>query len=286
MPEITASDVKTDVCIIYDYENRWGIDTAEGVRNTDKGYIKAVNEHYRALRKCGVMADIADMEGDISGYKVVAAPMLYMYRARFQDKVRDFVKNGGTFIGTYWSGIVDEYDLCYLGGTPGELTDVFGLRSAEIDVLAEGEANIIVPTNQGYMFAEGEYSCHRYCDVVKLTTAKGLMVYKGDYYAESPALTVNKYGNGLAYYAATAPDARFMEDFYKHILNEAGIARMADGLPDGVLVSTRETDEYIYAFYQNYNAEAAEICAPADAEFLCGGTKMDGYGVTVAKIRK
>ena len=32
-----------------------------------------------------------------------------------------FVKAGGTFVATYWSGVVDENDLCFLGGFPGPL---------------------------------------------------------------------------------------------------------------------------------------------------------------------
>ena len=59
-------------------------------------------------------------------YKIVVAPMLYMFRAGFEEKVRKFVENGGTFIMTYWSGVVDENDLCVLGGTPGGLMDVMG----------------------------------------------------------------------------------------------------------------------------------------------------------------
>lgn len=59
-----------------------------------------------------------DMEQELDGYKVVAAPMLYMFRAGFEEKVRKYVENGGTFILTYWSGIVDSTDLCFLEELP------------------------------------------------------------------------------------------------------------------------------------------------------------------------
>ena len=55
------------------------------------------------------------------GYKILAAPMAYMFREGFAERVRDFVAQGGIFITTYHSGIVDATDCCYLGATPAGL---------------------------------------------------------------------------------------------------------------------------------------------------------------------
>ena len=77
--------------------------------------------HYRPFWDKGVQVDIVDMDGDISKYKLVIAPMLYMYRAGFEKKMRKFVENGGTLVTTYWSGIVDDTDLCKMGGLPGDM---------------------------------------------------------------------------------------------------------------------------------------------------------------------
>ena len=54
-------------------------------------------------------------------------------------------KTAVIFLLTYWSGIVDETDLCYLGGTPHDLMDVMGFRSMEIDGLYDGEWNEGIP---------------------------------------------------------------------------------------------------------------------------------------------
>lgn len=59
------------------------------------------------------------MEKELSGYQLVVAPMLYLYRANIAEKMKKFVELGGTLVGTYWSGIVNDTDLCYLGGMPG-----------------------------------------------------------------------------------------------------------------------------------------------------------------------
>lgn len=62
-----------------------------------------MEKSYYAFRKQGLNVDMIDMEQDLDGYKVVAAPMLYMFREGFEEKVRKYVENGGTFILTYWS---------------------------------------------------------------------------------------------------------------------------------------------------------------------------------------
>ena len=40
---------------------------------------------------------------------------------------------------TYWSGVVDESNLCRLGDTPYGLTELLGLRRTEIDGMYDGE---------------------------------------------------------------------------------------------------------------------------------------------------
>ena len=75
--------------------------------------------------------------------------MLYLYRANIAEKMKKFVELGGTLVGTYWSGIVNDTDLCYLGGMPGGgMAEVFGLRSEEIDALYDG-----LPA--GYPYGDG-----------------------------------------------------------------------------------------------------------------------------------
>ena len=59
---------------------------------------------------------------------MIAAPMLYMFRAGIEEKLRRFVQNGGILVMTYWSSIMDETDLCHLEGTPHGLTNVLGLH--------------------------------------------------------------------------------------------------------------------------------------------------------------
>lgn len=67
------------------------------------------------------------VEEDLSKYDIVIAPVLYMVKEGHADRLKEFVKNGGTFVTTFFSGIVNENDLVTLGGYPGELRELVGV---------------------------------------------------------------------------------------------------------------------------------------------------------------
>ena len=91
--------------------------------------------------KRGIPVDVIARKPRFSSYKLVVAPMLYMLQPGVAERLRAFVEKGGTLVATYWSGIVDENDLCFLGGWPGGgLREVLGIWDEEIDTLAPSEA--------------------------------------------------------------------------------------------------------------------------------------------------
>ena len=226
------------------------------------------------------------MEQDLDGYKVVAAPMLYMFRAGFEEKVRKYVENGGTFILTYWSGIVDSTDLCFLEGTPHGLMDVMGLRSTEIDGLYDGEYNRGVPVRGNELCLTKTYICNHLCELVKTSTAQPLMTYETDFYADMPALTVNLFGKGKAYHICADFEQGFYDEVYRKIAKEAGVKRVVAHIPEGVEVCVRRNQDTDYVFVQNFNRQPVEVKLPVEQYPVWLG-KYDGtidrFGTVVLK---
>ncbi len=262
--DVAGAGVRAETAVIFDWENRWALEDAMGPRNEGMFYKEAVEKSYYAFRKLGLNVDMIDMEQELEDYKVVAAPMLYMFRAGFWEKVQRFVEKGGRFILTYWSGIVDETDLCFLGGTPYGLMDVMGLRSTEIDGLYEGESNVGIPVQGNSMHMTSSYTCKNLCDLVRPSAAEVILTYGEDFYAGMPALTKNSFGKGYAYYVCADFEQGFYDEIYRKIAAEAGIKRIIRHIPKGVEVSTRQTDKAEYVFVQNFNREPVEIQLPTD----------------------
>ena len=261
---VADTNAQAEVAIVYDWENKWAIEDSQGPRNKGMGYIEEVQSHYRALLKQGITVDFVDMECDIEGYKMVIAPMLYMLRDGFEQKLRTFVEQGGTLVMTYWSGIVNENDLVFLGSAPHQLTDVAGVISEEIDGLYDHEQNsgrVIqgLGGTEGSSL-QGSYTCNKLCDLLHLKGAEALMVYNDDFYAGRPALMHHHYGKGETYYVASHFENHFYDDFYQDLAASIQLIRAIDvTMPEGVYAASRSNDKVEYLFIQNFANHSASV---------------------------
>jgi beta-galactosidase len=230
------------------------------------------------------------MEQDLSRYKLVIAPMLYMLRPGVDERIVDFVAAGGTFVATYWTGIVDENDLVILGGWPGsKLREVLGIWDEEIDALYENDRNAMVFDTGNPLGLGREYELRDYCALVHPEGAEVLATYRDDFYAGRPALTANAFGDGMAYYLASNPDAHFLADFYGALDANLGLLHSLDAeLPHGVSAQLRTDGETKYVFLMNFNAEPVVIDLGTaiytdllTGDALSGVTELDVYDVKV-----
>lgn len=260
LDEIIGTTVRPEVAIIYDWENRWSIDELQGLRKDKKDYEYTCQKHYETFWKNGIPMDVIEMDSDFSTYKLLIAPMLYMIKPGVSERIENFVKEGGTFVATYWSGIVNENDLCFLGGFPGPLRKLLGVWSEEIDSLFDQDVNYIIPTGDNTLKLKEQYETRIYCDLIHAETAKVLANYNSDFYAGRPALTVNKYEKGKAYYIAFRNDADFLTDFYNSLISDLNIRKVLDvNLPEGVTIQLRTDGEKEFVFILNFTNQKQKI---------------------------
>jgi beta-galactosidase len=289
LDDVVGTTVRPDVAIVYDWENAWAMNDAQGPRRGDKGYLDDCKAHYRAFWRRGIPVDVVDMEQDLSRYKLVVAPMLYMVRPGVAGRIAAFVKAGGTLVATYWSGIVDENDLCFLGGFPGPLRGVLGIWAEEIDALYEGNTNGVLPVERNFLGLSGEYEARELCDLIHAETAGVLATYAGDFYAGRPALTLNQYGQGKAYYIASRNEECFLDDLYRALSAELDLLRALDvDLPAGVSAQLRTDGEGEYVFLMNFGDDpvSLDLGDTAYADLITGASisgqaELDVYGVMV-----
>ncbi|MFB5663372.1 beta-galactosidase [Alteribacillus sp. HJP-4] len=251
------------VAIVYDWENRWAVELSSGP-SAALDYVAEVHKYYEALFHHNIQADMIGVDQDLTGYDIVIAPVLYMIKGNYADKLKKFTEMGGTFITTYFSGIVDEHDLVVTGGYPGELRSLLGIWSEEIDALMPDMTNELV-MEHAWGRVSGSYECSILCDLIHAETAQVLAVYGDDFYEGMPALTENQYGKGKAYYVASSPDKKFMQDFLMQVCKENGIMPLASA-PEGVEAAERQKDGRKYLFLLNHNNQ--EVSAEVDGETI------------------
>lgn len=283
MNALYSSEVHARVALVYDTENRWAIDGAAGPRNIGTHYLETVRAHYKALWEMGISVDIVDEECDISEYSLVIAPMLYLIREGFEDKLKAFVQNGGTLVSTYLSGLVNENDLVYLNGWPGAgLKEVFGIWNETTDGLWDGEENHFSWNGKTYATSELSALLHE-------QGAQVLANYENDFYAGTPALTLNTYGEGKAYYLAARAEESFYHDFYHQLAETLSLqkALQADP-PHGVEAALRTDSDHEFLFLANFSGQETEVTLPHSYENMTDDSTVSkltlpGYGAAVLR---
>ncbi|OUS78436.1 beta-galactosidase [Paenibacillus sp. MY03] len=257
---VAGSSTPAETAILFDWDNRWAVKDAQGPRNSGLHYEDTVLAHHRALWEQGVMTDVIGSGDDFSPYKLIVAPMLYLCIEETGRKLEAFVDNGGTLVTTYWSGIVNEHDLCHLGGFPGPLRKTLGIWAEEIEGLYDEDRNGLSLLAGNTLGLSGNYEAREICELVHAESAEVLGHYTDSFYAGRPALTVNKLGEGKAYYMATRLGDDFLLDFYRSVAAESGAARaLQSELPAGVTAQLRTDGIWDYVFLMNFGAEAAEV---------------------------
>ncbi|MFR4123306.1 MAG: beta-galactosidase, partial [Clostridium sp.] len=286
--EVVGSQTKAQAAVLYDRENDWAVKETQGPRNEDMHYQENVQKQYRALREKGYNVDIIAMEHDLDDYRLVTAPMAYMFREGYEEKLRQFAENGGTLVLSYWSGLVDETDRCFLGGTPYGLMDAAGIRTEEIDALYDWEENHGIPETGNSLGITGIYSCKNLCELAKVQGAEVLMHYSEDFYQGYPVLTHKSCGKGHIYYVAADMELAFYEDFLGRAAEEAEMVPPLKFIPEGVSVTTRETEDTEYLFIQNYARKPQAVPVPREYETIYGRDKsvLDWLETRILKRQK
>ncbi len=261
LSDLIGTTVPAEAAILFDWDNRWAVNDAQGPRNKGIGYEQTVVRHYRALWELGVPTDIVGSNDEFGGYKLLVVPMAYLMREETGAKIERFVRDGGTAVVTYWSGVVDENDLCHLGGFPGPLRTTVGVWAEEIEGLHDHDKNALAMQEGNPLGFGGTYEVREICELIHTETAEAIAFYGDDFYAGRPALTVNRLGSGRAYYlAARVSDPAFYDSFYEAVVRESNARRALDAaLPAGVTAQLRTDGVRDYVFLLNFSGAPARV---------------------------
>jgi beta-galactosidase len=261
LDDLVGTTTPVEAAILMDWENRWALEGSECVRK-QKGYMETCFEHHRALWSMGLATDVLDEDGDFSKYRLLAAPMLFMIRPGVAERIERFVSQGGAFVATYMTGQVDQSALCLLGGFPGPLRmrKLLGIWVEETDGLYEHDANTLVPAKGNPLGLTRSYRLGEICDLVHAETADVVATYGSDFYAGRPALTVNRLGQGQAWYIAARSEAAFLTDFYGKLTELLKLRKVLDAPPpQGVSACVRTDGLREFLFLLNFNAAESVV---------------------------
>ena len=249
--EVRGSVNRAKVGLVVDWDSRWSLWFTRNFHGEDKGYENTVMEFYRHLIALGVETDIISQNSDLGRYQLVVAPMMFLLEPGIGERIRRYIAAGGVMLTTYMSGYVNENMLAHLGGFPGDgLMEVLGLENEEIDTLWPDQHNHVI-------FNGRQYEASDYCEVIHTGTAEILGEYGEDWYAGTPAFTVNSFGSGRAFYLAARLEASGNLAVLESVLRCAGIP--TEDLPAGVDHHPRYGQTRRYDFYLNETEQEVQL---------------------------
>ena len=255
LPKLAAlcgATVKAEIALLVDWDNYCAVEM--NVCPGPLDYSEVVRGYYRALFAPGTPIDIVQPDSDLSHYKVVVAPVLYLVRPGVAENLVAYVHNGGTLVMSFFSGIVDANDGVFPGGFPAPFRKLLGLHVEEIETLDPQQLrHIRTPERAG--------RCSQWIELLALEGAEPVATFTEDFYAGRPALTRNAFGRGLAYYVATVVEHDFLHRFFLKICEDTGV-QPALKVPAGVEAMTRENEQGRFLFLLNHTANPQHIELP------------------------
>ncbi len=281
IPEIIGSKTQNEAAILFDHENIWALSIAQAYRNcdSDKGYMRNLTKTFGALWNLNIGTDFVFAHEDFSKYKVIIAPMLFMLKSGVKEKLEKFVENGGVFITTFASGVIDEFGLSFFDKECYPLRKLLGVKCEETDSLYDGQFNLID-------YLDTEYKCENYCELAYCEGAEIQGVYKTDFYKNMPAVTLNSYGKGKAYYIAAELDCKGLTALFEEWLTPIISNEKLIKTPENVSVTLRYSENNTYMFIMNFNSDAKEISIPEGFEIISGKIRdnlIEPYAVIILK---
>jgi beta-galactosidase len=247
--------------IVFDWDSWWASEL-DSHPTSQLSYRAEALDWYSAFIALGVRADVVPTGTSLTGYDLVVAPVLHVIPEDLAKELTGYVAGGGHLVTTYFSGIVDENDHVWLGGYPGALRDLLGIRIEEFDPLLSGE---LVELDNG-----GTGSV--WTDRIDLVAGdvEVLARYQTGDQAGRPAITRRPVGGGSAAYVSTRLGAVGLPPVLAPLLAAAGVG--SDLPPDArgrVELAVRSGLAGEFWFLINRTAEPVQV-AGVDGALLLG----------------
>lgn len=270
---------KSRVAVVFDYESEWATEHTA----TPTQHVHHVDEPlawFRALADQGVTADVVPVRGAWDDYEMVVLPSVYLLSEETTRRVRDYVVGGGRLVVTYYTGISDEKDHVWLGGYPGSIRDVVGVRVEEFMPMGDDFTGVpdCLELSNGAV-------AHDIADVIGSVdgTATVLETFKDDPWTGmdgAPAIVAHTFGEGRSVYVGARLGRDGIALSLPEILDSLGMAE-AGGNDGRVLHVEREgADGSRFVFSFNRTHETVRV--PVEGEVVVSSfADVDGETASI-----
>ena len=252
--EILESKVEAEVAMLLSYDVRFAFQVQ--ANNPQFSYPAHFATIYEAFHRLNVPIDIVPPDAELSRYKLVVTPALYIVDDVLTERLKDFTKAGGTLLTTLRSGVKDEANAVVNRSLPGLLAELCGMTIQDYDSLPEG-------TKQGLEFSDdvptiGDVQADIWCDILTPQSAEVVARYTANYYQGDAAVTHNRAGDGHAVYVGTAGNRALYDTLVPWLLDLAKVSAPQQE-QDGLEITERKKGDARLRFVLNHSDKAQRV---------------------------
>ena len=235
LDRLTAHPPQPEVALLWSYDDLWALELQPHTRAFT--YLRHLFVYYRALQRLGLPADIVAPDATIANYKILIAPTAHLADETLAARLHDFVRRGGTLVMGVRSGFKTTSSMVTDQPLPGVFRELLQATVSSWGALPAGvgcglEASVPGLTGTARTWIEA---------LALAPGAAGARVtatYREGPYAGQAAMTSNALGRGWAWYVGWLPTVDQAVALIQHLLQPAGVQRLAD-LPPGLVAARR-----------------------------------------------
>ncbi|MER5750222.1 beta-galactosidase [Streptomyces sp. NPDC002088] len=221
---VVGTPVHTEVAILHSWDSWWAAESDE-VPSERLKVMDQIHAWYRPLWQRSVTVDFAPPGRDLTRYKMVLAPNLYLVSDDEARRLAEYVAAGGTLVVGPFSGVVDPDDRVRPDGYPGCWRELLGVRGEEFWPLREHQS--VACESKAF----GNFTGRIWAEWLTADGAEVMASIHGGPLDGRPAVTRNQYGAGIAWYVSTCPDPDALALILRTASDEAGVEPVLPDLP-------------------------------------------------------
>ena len=277
-PEIVDLRIKNQVAILYSRDSYFGI---EFMKFSDRvNYATILHQMYNVLYHANIGVDFVFPESsNLSDYKIIVVPPLYVASDALLARLSEFVKNGGSLVVAFKSGFCNEYSTVRWETMPGPMREAAGFHYQEFSSLRRPLTLKDDPFHAGEDNRVSEWA-----EMIVPENAKALAFYDHPFFGKYPAITQNAFGKGTLTYEGTVLSNKLQSEVLLVFLQKAGLTGPDQSLPAPVHVKhgVNRKGKTLH-YYLNYSSDPQTLTYEygAGSELLQQVAVSHGQGITL-----
>lgn len=219
---------------------------------------------YNTLYRMNIECDFVWPESEnLSDYKVIIVPALYAAPDVTLERLKKFVKNGGSLLASFKTGFTNENLKVSTEVQPRIIGEALGICYDEF-TFPKG-VRLAGSLYQGAEKGEAQI----FMELVRANSAVVLASYEHYAWSDYSAITEHAYGEGMGYYLGCMTDTETLKRLLERIMVKADIPLSGYQFP---LITRKGINQYgeKVTYFLNYSEKPAKINKVTGKELLTG----------------